>query len=527
MSGRFRRLFRADVLLGGGAALALMLGLLCVAYPYAYQWVDGAWNAQVADVFARTGHYAVIYPHEEAFFVPITTGQTVLLPVALVYKLFGVSPMTSAAVPLLYMCAALLVMVWVLVRFFAAGGCSRVVSALLGSACAGGCYFFFSLYGRYAYQVLGEGAALLFLLLACALLGRYMRSESRVCAALCGAMLACALISKTVAVCFVLIFALLILLECIVTRRFPASLILWLFVGFMAAFCALEALKFVQLGGGVGAYVHWWKETFTYSFNLSASGVTGTTFAERVMNNLRAAADLFAAGQIPALVVMLLIAPVCYLISAGARVMKKRDPFAQPERFALLALGLGGDGFVVASVLFTSESMFNERRVLLHGVLFLLFVLAIVLELLRHAVKNRRMNAIAAAALCTVAALCTAPKMLGGIGGLLSYGQSEDAQRSRDVYAFSQAVSELEDARFYGCAWNFAAETMLLNGLTLYNIGDLPPEYDAAENHYLLVESYPIERDLSADYLLTPVWALRPDEETYTIYRIDPANAKE
>lgn len=527
MADQFRRLLRADVLLGAGVALALILGALCIACAYAYQWVDGAWNAQVADVFARTGHYAVVYPHEEAFFVPITTGQTVLFPLALVYKLFGVSPITSSAVPLLYMCAALLMMVLLCVRFFAAGGSGRAGSALLGGACVVGSYFFFSLYGRYAYQVLGEGAAMLFLLLACALLGRYMRSGSRASAALCGAMLACALISKTVAICFLLVFALLILLECAVTRRFSASLILWLSAGFLAAFCALEALKFVQLGGGVGAYIHWWKETFSYSFGLSTGGVTGISFAERVMNNLRAAADLFAAGQIPALIVMLLIAPVCYLVSAVARLMKKKDPFNHPARFALLALGLGGDGFVVASVLFTAESMFAERRVLLHGVLFLLFVIATGLDLLRHAAKNRRLPVIAAAALCAGAMACTVPKAAEGIAGMLHYEQSEDAQRSKDVYAFSEAVSGFEDARFYACGWNFAAEAMLLNGLELFNLEYLPPEYDAADNHYLLVESYPVERDLSADYLLTPVWALRPGEETYTIYRIEPANAKE
>ena len=248
-----------------------MLGcVLCIAAHFSYQWMDGSWNAQVAVTFAQTGRYAVTYPTDEIFHVPITTGQTVLLPAALAFRLGGVTDFTAALVPVLYMCAALLTMLAVLYRFFGAAHTSPVCRAVLCSACALFCFFSFSLYGRYAYQLLGEGAALLFLLLACLFLAAYSQSRKRRDALACGAMLACALVTKTVAVCFLLVFALLMLLECLLTRRFPFSLLWALLAGFVAAFGVLESFKFIQLGCDAAAYVNWWKRTIYYSFHLSA-----------------------------------------------------------------------------------------------------------------------------------------------------------------------------------------------------------------------------------------------------------------
>ena len=291
-----------------------MLGcVLCIAAHFSYQWMDGSWNAQVAVTFAQTGRYAVTYPTDEIFHVPITTGQTVLLPAALAFRVGGVTDFTAALVPVLYMCAALLSLMVVLYRFFRSIHASPVWRAVLCSVSVLFCFFTFSLYGRYAYQLLGEGAALLFLVLACLFFARYGETRRRRDAVACGAMLACALITKTVAVCFVLVFALLMLLECLLTRRFPFSLLWPLLAGFVAAFGVLESFKFVQLGFSLPEWVDWWRQTFLYSFDLSAGSSASLSFAERLTANLRAASDLLTHGSVAALVLLLLIAPLCYL----------------------------------------------------------------------------------------------------------------------------------------------------------------------------------------------------------------------
>lgn len=336
-------------------------------------------------------------------------------------------------------------------------------------------------------------------------------------------MLACALVTKTVAVCFLLVFALLMGLECFVTRRYPASLIALLLTGFIAAFALLESFKFSQLGGGIGAYLSWWRSTIYYSFGLSSGDGANLSFLDRVMQNLTDAASLFTHGQKAALILLTLVAPACYLMSAAARLLRRNDPFAAPGRFALLALGLCGDGFIVASLLFTSGGMFLERRVLLHGVCFLAFVAAVLLTLIVHAFSKKNRRAVCAGLLSAALCLTILPGAARGVASFIRYDQSGDAQRSRDVHAFAAQVALMpRDAVYYGCGWTFAAETALLLDLPLTDIESFAPDFSDGRAHYLLVESYPIESDLAASYALTPVWQLRPGEETFSVYRLEP-----
>lgn len=508
----------------GCIVCALMAALiLFTAVHFAYQWVDGAWNAQVAVTYANTGSYATTYPEHDVFSVPITTGQTVLLPAALVFRCFGVTDASAAIVPVLYMLAACVALYALLRRFFADTAFSPVCAAVLSAVCVLVSFFFFSLYGRYAYQLLGEGAALLFLLVACLALSSYDASRHNRWALLCGAMLACALVTKTVAVCFLLVFALLIALECLISRRYPIALIFWLLLGFFAAFALLESFKFVQLGSSVSAYLRWWKSTIYYSFNLSSGEGASLSFLDRVMKNLADAANLFTQGNKIALLLLTLVAPLCYLVSAIARLMGRKDPFAAPGRFSLLALGLCGDGFIVASLLFTSGGMFLERRVLLHGVCFLAFIAAVLLALIARAFTQRKLRAICAGVLSAALCVTLLPVCVKGAANAFLYAQSDDAQRSRDVHEFAAQVAQMpRDAVYYGCGWTFAAETALLLDLPLTDIEAVAPDFSDGRAHYLLVESYPVESDLTAFYTLTSVYQLRPGEETFSVYRLEP-----
>lgn len=508
----------------GACACVLMLALLLTtAARFAYQWVDGAWNAQVAATYAQSGDYAVTYPARETFFVPITTGQTVLLPAALAFKIGGVTDFSAALVPVLYMCAACLALYAMIARFFASVESVRVRAAALSAVGVLFCFFFFSLFGRYAYQLLGEGAALLFLLLACLALSHYDASRRRRWALLCGAMLALALLTKTVAVCFLLVFALAMLLECCITRRYPAALLLWLSAGFLIAFLAVDFFKFVQLGCDVRAYIDWWIRTLYYSFNLSSGEGASLPLAARIAQNLTDAAQLFTGGNKIALLALTLLAPGCYLFSACARLFKRPDPFAAPPRFALLMLGLCGDGFIVASLLFTSGGMFMERRVLLHGVCFLAFVIPALLACISFACTRRSPRALCAGALSVLLCLTLMPAAAQNAVSVCRYAQSDDAQRSRDVHAYAQQIASMpRDAVYYGCGWTFAAETALMLDLPLTDIADTPPDFSDGRAHFLLIESYPLETDLSALYSLTPVYRLRPDEETFCVYRLEP-----
>ena len=78
------------------------------------------------------------------------------------------------------------------------------------------------------------------------------------------------------------------------------------------------------------------------------------------------------------------------------------------------------------------------------------------------------------------------------------------------------------DAVYYGYGWTFAAETALLLDLPLTDITTGAFDLSDGRAHYLLIESYPLETDLSPWCTLTPVFRLDPNEETYSIYRMNP-----
>lgn len=73
------------------------------AVQYQLLTYDESYNATVAANVARYGEYRVSYPSKSVFYNMITTGETMLLPTALVYKLFGINTITSSIIPLVYM----------------------------------------------------------------------------------------------------------------------------------------------------------------------------------------------------------------------------------------------------------------------------------------------------------------------------------------------------------------------------------------------------------------------------------------
>ena len=76
---------------------------------------DEAYNATVAANVFRYGEYRVSYPDNIVFYNMITTGETVILPTAALYTLFGINNITSTLVALLYALLSIWCM-WILLN---------------------------------------------------------------------------------------------------------------------------------------------------------------------------------------------------------------------------------------------------------------------------------------------------------------------------------------------------------------------------------------------------------------------------
>lgn len=176
---------------------------------------DGGWNATVAKNYADSGVYMTTYTSVELFNIAITTGQTVLLPTAIVFRLFGVSYETIAIIPLLYMCAFIIAL-YVLIKelldnmeIIKTKECCCLSAAIMTTVV----YFILNLYGVLSYQLLGEGAAGLFLSLSLLCLNKYEHKKSSIYIYGIGFFTALAFISKTVTICFIIVMYLVLIIK--------------------------------------------------------------------------------------------------------------------------------------------------------------------------------------------------------------------------------------------------------------------------------------------------------------------------
>ena len=94
---------------------------------------DEGYNATVAANLVRHGEYRVSYPYDIVFHNIITTGTPVLLPTAVLFKLFGINYITCAIVPLIYMTLSIFAIWVIMCRCLDFGKIGQFISIILVS----------------------------------------------------------------------------------------------------------------------------------------------------------------------------------------------------------------------------------------------------------------------------------------------------------------------------------------------------------------------------------------------------------
>ncbi len=219
---------------------------------------DSAANALVARNFAFNGIYAYDLPDLPIFWYPAaTTGYPVILPVALLYSLFGVSYASTYVIPILF---RLLFIILTHIVFLQLTDriCSFVFTALITLVTT------FQLDGG-GLALIGEIPCVVFILLSVSLLirtrvqGLKKRSMRMLCIG-CGAALSIAMIVKTIAIPFIAVTIVLLLLEITILRRNDRRRsFMYVAIGAAFAFCFLELFRLSQFGWDINNYLQWWK----------------------------------------------------------------------------------------------------------------------------------------------------------------------------------------------------------------------------------------------------------------------------
>lgn len=312
---------------------------------------DDGYNATVAANFARYGVYKVSYPDDIVFYNMITTGTPVLLPTAILYKLFGINELTTAFIPLLYTTFSFVLMFIILCHSYGDVKKKYVVSAVM-------CVILLmsDSWIPYMSRVLqGEAAALFFLLLAVDNFVLFYIRQKRRFMFLSGFFVPAAFCSKSAMIFFVIVFFVLVLVDGFLLKIIAKRTVADYCVGSVVGFCFFDLFKFVSLGG-IRPYIHWWWAELANMMHQSS----GVDLAYGVSAKFSYLSDIFSGYSKYFCLALILLTVAVYVLYATATFKSsKKSTCALP---ALCFAGLGGSSLLCYFVLFGGRGLVYARR---------------------------------------------------------------------------------------------------------------------------------------------------------------------
>lgn len=314
---------------------------------------DEAYNASVAANIYRYGEYRVSYPNNIVFYNMITTGETVILPTALLYILFGINNITSTVVALLYALFSIWC-VWILlykvlkqvsnIKWLSAVAFVMTMGVILTDA-----YFDYV-----ACHLIGESACIFFLLLCFLFLNFFFQQKRNQLLIFSGGMLAWAFLTKSSMIFFVVSIFGMMIIETFVTKRIKIKDLSSFFAGFFIGFAILDLYKLIQLGS-LTEYINWWKLEWGNMLNQSS----GIDITYSIGDKFQYLQNIFGYNQWICIVFILL--PVgMYLLYLWNRIRKRK--LCSDERLVMLMLGTSGASLLIYFLVLGGSGLVNARR---------------------------------------------------------------------------------------------------------------------------------------------------------------------
>lgn len=312
---------------------------------------DEGYNATVAANFSKYGEYRISYPAETVFPNRITTGVAVIIPTSILYSLFGINNLTSNIVALVYGVFDI-ALLWLL---FLKGFGKRKFRFAFTAAMVWVSILADTLFGYICIHLIGESAAIFFLLLCFLFLTYYYEKEKSVFMVLSGAALAGAFLTKSSMIFFVVTVFGVLLIEAVFTRTLKWKEVFFFLAGFGVGVIILDAIKYIQLGGML-QYLRWWNAEWENMLQQSSGVDIHYSISEKI-NSLE---GLFGANQYMCLV-MTAVPVVMYGVHVLYRLCTKGCLF-EKKYLGILLGGLGGSSLIVYFILLGGKGLVYGRR---------------------------------------------------------------------------------------------------------------------------------------------------------------------
>ncbi len=218
---------------------------------------DGGMNVQVAQNLVSDLAYATSYSGIIEFNRIIQTGSPIILPVALIFKVFGESFENGLIVNAIYIILLVFFMVYYLKYCINLNNYLILLAILL--FCGTPQIYF------YGFGLFGEIPALSYFILALILLHKYEKKSNSKFLFWAGILIGLSCLSKTVLLISIPAFIFVFFFDYIFKRRFSVKIYIQQYVllplGFLVPISIFEFYRLISLGFEV--YCRWWSDQFT------------------------------------------------------------------------------------------------------------------------------------------------------------------------------------------------------------------------------------------------------------------------
>lgn len=322
---------------------------------------DEAYNATVSANLERYGEYRVSYPSDIKFYNKITTGQTVLVPTAVLYYIFGIDDFTSGIVPLAYGIGCFVLLFILLCELLKDNEFKHIISAVMVMVLFLSDFYFFYCSTR----LIGEIAALFFVLISALGIVLYNKKNNNIYMLISGAAIIATYLTKSSMIFILVTFWGLIFIATFLEKKIEKRAFVFFGIGNVASFFLLDLIKLFQLGS-LQNYFKWYKDEWLNMMDQSSGIDMSMTLIEKL--------DTFQSLLNPNKVVniILIILPVVvYIISFIANLMKKDNVLK--DKMAVVFWGMAGSSLPIYYILLGGSGLNYPRRLSVNTILIKIF----------------------------------------------------------------------------------------------------------------------------------------------------------
>lgn len=412
---------------------------------------DEAYNASVAANVMRYGEYRVSYPSDITFNNIITTGETVILPTALIYKVCGINTVTSSIVATIYGMGCILIL------FLLIKNCIKYFtdkSSIISAVCTVLLVLSDGLFIYVSTHLIGEVAALFFVLTGFVFIEKFYRSGKKKFILGAGAFFAFSFLTKSSMIFIVVSILGLIIAEVFLLKTITIKDTLVFACGFISGFALLDSYKFYQLGG-IFPYLNWWSDEWKNMISQSS----GADISYSVFEKIDYLSEIFA-GCNDWLCILVTVLPVFIWTILILNAHKTNRTFSI-ENNGLKVMTLGGvcgASLIVYFVLLGGSGLVYARRHEVNEFLvrvYAVFFAVVILCKAKNIIKNNTIHA--AIIICVAIALLFSVIPLNVVKNNCSLYASKECENTYSAELMNQFLDEVdklpEDAVLYCAGW--------------------------------------------------------------------------